>query len=200
MKKLIYLFIIYYGFTSCMTTGRIERHCDDFAKICLTETVVETEYRDTTLYVEVPVYIDKVIEVPVPGFKDSVRIRDSVRIINNLAYMDPVHEEFGNIGVDAEVYRSELLVKGYYLDSTINYHYKDTLTHGDSIRIANAIRDKTTTNNIVLPPERYVPRFYKKLLWFNIILAIAAVIFILIKAKVVNITKLIDPILRINKR
>jgi len=75
-----YLVIILIGLlsVSCMTTKRIEKHCDDFAKVCITDVKTEVQiirdvqteviYRDTTIYIkvpgkevikEVPVYIEK---------------------------------------------------------------------------------------------------------------------------------------------
>lgn len=72
MKWTVFLFSLFL-FSSCLTVRRIERNCDKFAKVCLTEkdTIiitkeVETIYRDTiveyrikkdTIYQEVPVYI-----------------------------------------------------------------------------------------------------------------------------------------------
>ena len=50
--------------TSCLTVKRIEKHCSEFAKVCVTEietktdTIIKTKtvirYRDTTLYIEMP--------------------------------------------------------------------------------------------------------------------------------------------------
>lgn len=72
MKYLILLSVLLFS-VSCMTVRRIERNCDTFAKVCLTEkdTIIITEkieviYRDTiidyqikrdTIYQETPVYV-----------------------------------------------------------------------------------------------------------------------------------------------
>ena len=64
MKKLFIILLIGLLSVSCMTVKRIEKHCDDFAKICvvpvkkeveiITNTVTEIKYRDTTIYIKVP--------------------------------------------------------------------------------------------------------------------------------------------------
>lgn len=76
--KNLFIILIALFLTSCMTVKRVEKNCDLFAKVCITETETETEiitetkteiiYRDTIIYVkvpektvikEVPVYIEK---------------------------------------------------------------------------------------------------------------------------------------------
>jgi hypothetical protein len=130
-----------------------------------TSSNTETVWRDTTIYVNKPIYIDKIIEVPVPGYKDSLRIRDSVVVRDNYAFMKSIHVEKGIIAVDASVNRSVFSVDAYLTDSTILYHYQDTLNYQDSLTIYKAIRERTTTSTVVLPPERYIPGFYKFTFW-----------------------------------
>jgi hypothetical protein len=179
MKKLLILIIgSAWLLSGCLTVGRIQRNCDKFAAVCVQESNTETVFRDTTIFVREPVF------VPVPGFKDSLRIRDSMNIIpvfepqtnktTHYAEMEPVHEEFGLIGVDAWVKFSKIGIDAYLTDSAIWYNYEK------SLKINNAIREKTTTNTVVLPPERYVPRFHKFTFWlFWAEMAVVVLFFVL---------------------
>jgi hypothetical protein len=158
----------------------------------VTETVTETKWRDTVVYVEKPIYIDTTLAVAMPHFKDSVRIRDSVRVSGNLAYSKSIHKEVGIIAVDATVYKSVLTVDAYLTDSSILYNYRDTLQYQDSITIYNAIRDKVTVSTLIKPPEKYVPAFYKYLLMINIFIVVAGVLYVVSRMGVFgNYTNLI---------
>jgi hypothetical protein len=165
MKTLIFLFLIIFAFSGCKTQGLI------------TQTSTEIHYRDTTIYVNLPVYIDTTIFVPIPGFKDSVRIIDSVRIQNGFAYMKTLHKETGLIGVDVTLNNSELSVVAYLTDSTILFNLKDTLNFHDSVKIYNAIKDQVTTNIVVLQPVKYIPKFYKFSFWLLIVELIILALF-----------------------
>jgi hypothetical protein len=164
-------------FNSCLTVKKIESNCDKFAKICATTATV-TELHDTTIYVEKPVYIDKIIRVPIPGRTDTLRITDTVRIVNNQAYMKPIHKQIGIIGVDASMHKSVFEIAAYLTDSSILYNYIDTLTFADSLTIYNAIRTTTTEATITLQPKKYIPKIYKITFWIVIaqLLAIAAIV------------------------
>ncbi len=82
---------------SCLTVKRIEKNCDDFAKVCITESETETEtttettteieYRDTTILVyisedkvkgKIPVRIEDEKKKPVPVKKEYVNSELSV--------------------------------------------------------------------------------------------------------------------------
>jgi hypothetical protein len=166
-------------FSSCLTVKKIERNCDKFAKVCVTETTTQTLWRDTTIYVDKAFYIDTTIFVPIPGFKDSVRIRDSVVVRDNYAYMKSIHVEKGIIAVDASVNRSVFSVDAYLTDSTILYHFQDTLNYQDSLTIYNAIRERTTTSTVVLPPVKYIPKLYKITFWIVILQVLVCIVLLL---------------------
>ena len=169
MKTIIFLLLAVFLISGCKTPAII------------TGTTTETQYRDTTIYVDVPVYIDTTIYVPIPAFKDSVRIRDSVRIENGLAYIKTVHKEAGIIGVDVSLYKSNLFIDAYLTDSTVLYHLTDTFNFQDSVKIFRAISEKVTTNSIILPPVKYIPKFYKFAFWLLIIELSLLVLFIIYK-------------------
>lgn len=180
MKKIIILLLIAAAGTSCLTVKRIERNCDKFAKVCVTETVKETVYRDTTIF------RTDTIRVPLP-FRDTVKITDTVRIINNLAYLPTVRKEFGLIGVDAGVNASILKVNAWLTDSTILHPLRDTIIIND------AISNTTTVNTITLPPEKFVPKFYKFTFWIFIIELALLAVWLLLKYKAGNLLDKILP-------
>ena len=88
--------------TGCMTVNRIEKNCDKFAAICITEvetktdTIIKTktviEYRDTTIYVkvpgktvikEVPVYIENGIVNSPPLYLNVPFAESYSQVINS---------------------------------------------------------------------------------------------------------------------
>jgi hypothetical protein len=180
MKSILFFSLLFF-FTSCLTVSRIEKNCDKFVKICIANTLTETNYRDTTIYVDVLLYIDTTIYVPIPGYKDSVRIRDSLRIENGLAYLKSLHKQIGIIGVDVSVRKSQLSVDAYLTDSTILYNFQHTFNFQDSVKIYNAIKEKVTTNTVVLPPLKYIPKFYRFAFWLLIIELILLALFVYYK-------------------
>jgi len=131
-----------------MTVNRIQRNCDKFAQICITEKETVTIVRDTTIF-----RTDTVL-VQLP--RDTVRLRDTVRIENGVAWLAPLHREFGLISVDASVKASVLSVDAYLNDSTLLYAEPDT------VHLPGAIEIKTVTNTV---PVRFVPGFYKFTFW-----------------------------------
>lgn len=181
MKNLFFLcaLLCLLWFNSCLTVNRIQRNCDKFAQICTTDRTTETRYRDTTIYVEKQIYVDKIVKVPIPGHTDTVRITDTVQIVNNQAFMKSIHKQQGIIGVDASVFRSLFTVNAYLTDSTILYNYIDTLNYQDSITIYNAIRSVTTEATITLQPKKYIPRIYKITFW-TVVAQLAAILFIIL--------------------
>ena len=149
MKKLIIFLAVLLSLSSCKGTKIV------------TEIVTETKWRDTTVYVEIPVYVDKIIEVPLP-VHDTLVIKQKVYINElGLAEMKSMYKEEGIIGTEVVIKNGELNARSFLLDSTILYHFKDTLTAEDSITIYDAIKEKTTTTTKILPPEKYVPKIYK---------------------------------------
>jgi len=159
--KTINLLLVLLIFSSCLTVKRIEKNCDKFAKVCITETEKIIEYRDTTIF------IDKIIKVELPN--DTVTLVDTLRIINNRVYLPSRYRKYGNVWVEAGVSNSILHVQAGLIDSTILIPVHDT------IFLEKVIKEATTTNTITLPPERFVPKFYKFTFWaFWVFIAIIA--------------------------
>lgn len=157
--------------SSCLTVRKIERNCDKFAQICVTEKETVTVYRDTTIYLR------DTIRVPLP-FRDTVKITDTVRIVNNLAWLPPVRKRFGIIGVDASVQRSILNVNAYLTDSTILHARRDTIT------LEKVIKEEAVTQTVTV---RHVPKFYKVLLWIFIVQLLALGGWFFLRAKIGNL-------------
>jgi len=148
MKRIFLLAAIVVMLTGCKSVKWYERHCEDFAKICVVERVTETEYRDTTIY------MDRVIEISLPT--DSVTIHDTLTIIDNAAYLPPVMKTFDNIGVRAWVRNSVLEVRGFYLDSLLMVPVRDT------VYLEKVIKETTTAETIKV---KYTPMFYRIAVW-----------------------------------
>ena len=169
MKNIINAILLLLLTTSCLTVGRIQKNCDKFAKVCVTGTTKEIVYRDTTIY------ITDTLLVPLP--KDTVEITDTITIINNQAFLPQQHYQKGIIGVDLGVKWSVLNINAYLTDSTILYPVLDT------IFLKEVITEEVTTKYITLPPERFVPKFYKFTFWAFWVFIAIILIWIAIKLK-----------------
>ena len=164
-RKFVICAIIALLFSSCLTVNRIQRNCDKFAAICTVEKETVTVYRDTTIF------RTDTIRVPLP--RDTVRITDTVKVINNQAFLKPVHKQFGIIGVDAWVNFSVLGVQAYLTDSTILHVEKDT------IYLEKVIKETGTTQTVKI---KHIPKLYRVAFWILLIQA-GALIAWLVKQK-----------------
>lgn len=159
MKKVIFV-LISLSLQGCLTIGQIERNCDKFAKLCAPVTV--TEYRDTTFYVRDTLYW----QLP----RDTVTIRDTVMIVNNLCQMPTIYKKFGVINVSAGVTNSWLKVNAWLTDSTI------LIDHIDTVFIADAT---AVTTNTITTPQKYIPGFYQFTFYGFIVVSIIIVLYIM---------------------
>ena len=184
MKKLIVFTLLAFVFQSCLTVGMIERNCDKFTQVCVTDSQTETiiEYRDTTIY------ITDTLTVDLPN--DTVSIRDTVIINEQGAQYDKVVKTFGVISVSALLHNSFLHVNAWLNDSTILVPYKD------SVVLQNSNTTTTHTEYIELPPERYIPKFYRFTFWWFITTVFAGVFFVVIKVYSKQLKILIDKIIK----
>lgn len=178
MKQLTFYIILLMMFTSCMTTKRIQRHCAEFAKLCITETKETIVIKDTTIYK------DRIIKVPLP--KDTVYLEKELSVIDGQVYIAPVFKQTGLISVKAWVDKNKLKVDAW-LNKTVW-----TVPVHDTIYLEGAIVEKEVLNTVVLPPERFIPAFYKRLLLFNIVLLVVVVFIALNKLKLINMQGLIN--------
>lgn len=153
--------------TGCLTVNRIKKNCDQFSQVCVTdrEVITEIEYCDTTIYIRDSFYF----ALP----PDTVTLTDTLTIINNRAYLPKIRKEKGNIWITALVNASVLQVDGGYIDSTLLVPYRDSVT------LQNKTTTTTDTQYIELPPERFVPKFYKFTFWFFLCAVLAGALFVL---------------------
>lgn len=185
-RKILILAFVLFGFSSCLTVGKIQRNCDKFAKVCITssqtETVTEIIYRDTTII------ITDTVAVFLPP--DTVRITETVEVINNKANLPPIYRQYGLIGVNASVYNSVLNVAAWLTDSTILQPRIDT------VLINNAIKQQNTATRInktiTLPPVKYVTGFYKFTAWVFYVLVLVIAIYIVSRIYSAKFTTLIN--------
>lgn len=174
MKLSIILLALF--LTSCMTVKRIEKNCDMFAKVCVTETEKETIIKDTTIYLKDTVFLT----LP----KDTVTITNTVEIIKDKAQMKPIHKESGYIGMDAGVIDSRLWVDAYFLNPELSFPVHDTVT------ITKYHVKESKSEVIQLPPVKYIPGFYKMTFWYFIATVIFSILILYIKRKkILNIFK-----------
>lgn len=153
MKNFAFAFALAFAFSSCLTVGRIQRNCDEFAKICISAntTTIETITRDTTIFRH------DTIKIQLPA--DTIKITDTIRIENNRAYLPEVTKHFGLIGVKVSADNSILNVIAWINDSTFLYPHRDTLFFPDIFRQTN----KTQTITV---EKRHVPGFFRFTFWF----------------------------------
>jgi len=167
--KAINFILICILFSSCLTVKRIEKNCDKFAKVCVTESVTKIQYRDTVIYK------DRIIKVNLP--KDTVYITKPLYIKNEKCFMDYTYKTFGNIWASAKVDNSILDLKAGYVNNLVQVPIHDT------IYIEKAITNTTTDNTVVLPPEKYVSKFSKFTHWWFFICIFAIGVFLTWKIK-----------------
>ena len=157
--KAINFILICLLLTSCLTVKRIERNCDKFSQVCVTDSKTVIEYRDTVIYK------DRIIKVKLP--KDTVQIIDTLIIEYNRCQLPYTYKTFGNVWASVKVENSVLNMKAGLLKNVIQVPVRDT------IYIEKAITNTTTDNTVTLPAEKYIPKFYKFTLWFFILAIIA---------------------------
>lgn len=159
--------------SSCLTIGQIERNCDKFARLCAPVTV--TEYRDTTFYLKDTVYW----QLP----NDTVKITDTVRIVDNFCQLPTIYRRFGIVNVSAGVNNSLMRVNAWLTDSTV------LIQHTDTIFIPNAT---AVTTNTITTPQKYIPGFYQFTFWGFIVVSSLVVLFLAYKLFFFRLQQLIN--------
>ncbi len=145
--------------TSCLTVKRIEKNCDKFAKVCVTPTTVTVIKKDTTIFIHDTIF------VTLP--KDTVYLTNTITVKDGVATMPKVTKSYGVISVSAWVDKSVLSVYAFLKDSTILVPVRDTVTITTT--------DTVTNNTVVLPPVKFIPKFYKFTFWVFMILVLGLV-------------------------
>ena len=167
--KTINFILICILLTSCLTVKRIERNCDKFSRVCITDSRKVIEYRDTIIYK------DRIIKVQLP--KDTVKIVDTLYIENNKCFLPYTRKTFGNIWASAKVDNSILDLKAGYVKNVIQVPIHDT------IYIERVVTRMRTENTVTLPPVKFIPKFYKFTFWFFILFIVSGAGWIFVKGK-----------------
>jgi hypothetical protein len=152
-----------FALSSCLTVDKIHRNCAKFAQICATGSETITIKKDTTIFRNDTIFF----ELP----SDTVKLTDTIKVINNKAFLRPVNKEFGLIGVTAWANFNVLNVNAWLRDSTI------LIPHRDTVFLPGAITTTTATNTVTVR-EKFIPKLYKLALWIIIIQVTAAAFFI----------------------
>lgn len=181
LKFIIFTFLIL-NLTSCLTVGRIKRNCDKFATVCVTATETQTVYRDTT------VYIHDTIRFNLPA--DTVKLTDTIRIINNRAYLPPVYKRFGLVWASAKVVNNVLDLQAGLTKTELLKPVHDT------IYIEKAIQEKKITNTVTVT-KKHIPKIYKIAFWVLNAFGFLLLAWIIIRAKFKKLYKFIMNILNV---
>lgn len=147
--------------SSCMTVNRIQKHCVEFAKVCMVTT---TTYRDTTIYVK------DTIRIKLPS--DTVTIDRPITVNGGQVVFAPVSVSKGLISAKAWVVANRLMV-----DAWLNKPYVETV-RVDTITITKVVKE---VGNTVTIKEKYIPKFYKYSGIFVIILLSLGAVFATVK-------------------
>ena len=166
---------------SCLSVGRIERNCDQFAKICLSEqgttTTTEIILHDTIIYKDTVIYV----EVPGKLIVDSVKIPYVV-----VQKIKPYSIFLENTYASAKAY-----IEGKYLH--LDLVEKDTTL---AFKLDNAIKETRRykelyeiekTNTIVIPE---VVKKRKVIYWFLAGMMVAVILSFIFRTYLKNILPL----------
>lgn len=181
--RLILFFIVVVVMQSCMTIPRIQRNCDKFLKVCSVEKSTVTVYRDTI------VPIQRIIPIHIPESRIDVR-GQKITIVRrqgkpDQVKMEPIKQTNGVITIEARIENNVPILNAYLNDSTILYHYQD------SIRIANAVRETMQKEKIIV---KKIPALHRTVLWLFIIENIIFGFIIYIRSKNNKFRQLMDRI------
>lgn len=166
MKNVSFLFAILclVWLSSCMTVDRIQRNCDKFAQICVTNSSNEIQYRDTIIRLAP-------LKARLP--ESNIIISSTLKVVSGRVNMPKVIEKNGLITTEVSIIDNQLFIRSFLNDSTILVKPEPIVIHG-------TIRDEKTTKYITLAPERYIPGIFKITFWIVVIQVVAVIILILI--------------------
>lgn len=159
MKKILLISLLAIFLSSCLTVGRIQRNCEEFAKIC---NVTTTVYKDTTIYLK------DTIRIPLPA--DTVTIDQILAVNGNIVSLEPVSVTKGFISAKAWVLNNRLTV-----DAWLNKTYVEAV-RVDTVVVTKVIKESGSV--VTLPAEKYIPKFFKYSGWFVILLLIGGALWI----------------------
>lgn len=185
MKNLLIIIILGLLFSSCMTISRVSKNCDLFMAVCevpikkeveiITNTVTEIQYKDTTIYIEIP---GKEVIKEIPVYIEKGLVNSGLSVLNV-----PFAESYSQV-VNSKL-RHELI-------------QTDTLL---LFKLENSLQTiKTQEKQIKVLKEKYVvtvkentawAKFCIKVFWGLSITVFLGVVFLIIrfKSKIVGLFK-----------
>lgn len=172
MRKIVLFLLIIIASSSCLSVKRIQRNCDEFAAVCITDTEIETEI----VYLDKIVYVDRDVPVKLPA--DTVKIDIPIPCTETIN-LGPITRENGLVGATAQVVNSRLFVEAYLTDSIYIGHLQD------SIRILNAVKQTVVveTNTVTIKEDTNFGKFAKRWFWWSLVILAGAVVIIILKLK-----------------
>ena len=155
MRKIIcilYLFPVL--FSSCLTVQKIEKNCDKFAQICITDNAETTEISDTIWITKRDTIIDYQMEKEI--VTDTVFIRSNGTYLNS----DTSYLTTGLASSEAFIWRSRLFHTLESGDTILNIRLNNALTEINHLR--TELTEKTAT--VKIREDTTFGKFTKK--WF----------------------------------
>lgn len=147
MKNIILILICALSLGSCMTAERMQRRCEKLSLLCGAERIV-TVYKDTTIY------INKNIEVKLPG--DTITIVKTLQEKNGSITMSAVAKQIGLITATAWITDNKLHLFAFLNKKELKINVKDTIV------ITKYITKEAKTITV---REKYIPLFFKVSGW-----------------------------------
>lgn len=172
MRKLLSILLSTILLSSCLTVSRIQKNCDEFAKICNTTTTV---YRDTT------VYLKDTVKIQLPS--DTVTIDRLITQSGTQISLEPVSVSKGLISAKAWISANRLMV-----DAWLNKKYVETV-HTDTVTITKVVKE---TANTVTIREKYIPKFFLYCGYIGIGAIAFFVVFLLLKLNTFGLNTIVS--------
>ena len=175
-KNLLVFAILGLISTSCLTVRQIERNCDQFAKICLTETVETTVTIHDTAWIEKR---DTIVEYRLE--RDTVFNTILLPSIEQSLSSDTSILSTGLALSTAYIYNSHLFHFLESGDTILNIRLNDAIT--ENTRLRKIITDIETTNTVIVKEDTPFGKFCKKWFFGSLILIVVIIVGYILKLK-----------------
>jgi len=193
MKNLILLFISLWFCAACMTTRRIEKHCDDFAKICITEAEIETE-TDTTRNTETEITkrdTTAIIYIPEETIKDKkpVTVVDEEKKPVPVVKKEYVNSELSVLTVPfarsyAQVVNSELIHELVQTDTLLRIQLENALIEKKILTTELVKLKQKKIVTITIKENSGFAKFCIKVFWGLLIVSVLGIGYLIFRFRV----------------
>lgn len=158
MIRRVYILLIAFCLTSCLTVKQIERNCDQFAKICLTETDV-TEIHDTTWIEKRDTIVEYVLK------RDTISNTVFLPSIERSISSDTSYLTTGLASSVAFIWRSQLFHTLESGDTILNIRLNDAITEQNRLR--HELNKKVQT--VTIREDTRFGKFCKRWFWGSLV-------------------------------